>query len=114
VRGGTFIRSLAPAIEAAVYRMVQEALTNVARHANARTVRVRFDVEPSQARLLVEDDGRGFPAGSDHGSTEGSRGLGLAGIRERARLLGGEASVESVPGRGTLIEVKIPLSEQSA
>jgi two-component system, NarL family, sensor histidine kinase UhpB len=98
----------------AVYRVVQEALTNVAVHANARSTSVTLhlrDTEQVRAtdmvatgniRVVVEDDGAGFF------QLTANRGLGLTGIRERARALGGSCSISSEPGHGTRIEVTLP------
>jgi signal transduction histidine kinase len=91
-----------------VYRVVQEALTNVLKHARARTVSVVLDRRPRGVRLVVEDDGTGFdpdqpvPAGV-------RRRLGLLGMRERLNQIGGTLRVESSPGAGTTLFVAIPL-----
>ncbi|BDG60047.1 histidine kinase [Caldinitratiruptor microaerophilus] len=91
-------------VETCLYRIVQEALTNVARHARARAVSVVIDVWPHQVSAVIEDDGVGF----DPNQVGGGR-LGLAGMRERAALFGGQLRVESSPGGGTTVAVKIPL-----
>jgi signal transduction histidine kinase len=90
----------------ALFRIAQEALTNVARHARATAVSVSLDESDGAARLLVVDDGVGFaadaPAPSGH--------FGLLGMRERARLLHGTVDIESRPGAGTRLDVKLPLA----
>jgi len=100
-------RRLPAPVETALYRMVQEALTNVARHAQARMASVLLETYAGSIRAIVEDDGRGFDATvidrPDHR-------LGLYGIRERAELLGGTLTIESEPGRGTTLFVEVPLS----
>lgn len=88
----------------AVYRVVQEALTNVAKYAQASEVRVRLQRTADAAQLRVEDDGRGFDATQ---SREGSHGL--AGMRFRINSCGGELVVRSAPGQGTTIEATLPL-----
>ncbi|RJL32277.1 sensor histidine kinase [Bailinhaonella thermotolerans] len=93
---------LPAAVEVVVYRIVQEALTNVRRHAQANRVRVELRRERTALRLLVTDDGRGLPA--DH-----RPGVGLGSMRERAAELGGIAIVAPVPGGGTRVEVMLPL-----
>ena len=96
---------LSPAVETALYRIVQEAVTNVQRHAGA--TRVDVLVERSDGRILamVEDDGVGFtPAVAARGER-----LGLVGIRERAEALGGTLTIESAPGAGTTIAVQVRL-----
>ncbi|MFL6192565.1 MAG: tetratricopeptide repeat protein [Thermoanaerobaculia bacterium] len=94
-----------PDIALGLYRIVQEALANTARHAGAGTARVTLRVAGGVAFLTVADDGAGFDAG------EAGRppGLGLSSIEERARLLGGEPRITSVPGAGTRIEVRVPM-----
>jgi signal transduction histidine kinase len=93
---------LAPEIETAVYRITQEALTNVARHARARSVQVRLAAEAAALRLEVEDDGVGFSP--DAASTAG--GTGLTGIGERVHALGGTLAIRSGPG--TCVSVRLP------
>jgi two-component system NarL family sensor kinase len=91
-------------IEAGLYRIAQEALSNAARHAAARRVILRLTIRPETATLVVEDNGQGFepsrlPAGR----------YGLIGLNERAKLLGGSLKLNSSPGKGTRVEVKVPL-----
>ncbi|NLG27828.1 MAG: sensor histidine kinase, partial [Chloroflexi bacterium] len=94
----------APDTELAVYRVVQEALTNVARHAEATRVDVVLTRRDGRVIAIVEDDGAGFdPSGAGDG-----QGLGLVGMRERAELLGGTLTVESSPGQGTTIYLEVP------
>jgi PAS domain S-box-containing protein len=89
-----------------VYRIVQEALTNIARHAQAQHVQVELRREGGALVVAVDDDGRGLaPGDADKRSSSG-----LAGIRERARILGGEASVANRPAGGTRLEVRLPLT----
>jgi signal transduction histidine kinase len=99
---------LPPAVEAALYRIAQEALTNCVRHAQAQGASLVLVRRDGQVTLVVEDDGRGMPATLPSG-----RHLGLAGMRERATMLGGTFHVESAPGRGSTIQVAIPLPEPS-
>ena len=87
-----------------LYRIVQEALHNCVRHANARRVEVAVEQQENRLALSVRDDGTGFPA-------EHERGLGLLGIQERVGYLNGEFAVESEPGRGTLLSVTLPLAD---
>jgi len=99
-------RPLPPSVEAALYRICQEALTNVARHAEAERVIVRLVATPEQVRLAVEDDGRGF----ETSKVPGDR-LGLIGMRERAEVLGGALEVYSEKGAGSRIEATVPLEK---
>jgi PAS domain S-box-containing protein len=102
---------LSPETEANLYRLTQEALHNIAKHAAARHVSVLLERRIDQAVLIIEDDGRGFVV--DHVSTEPARGsLGLVSMRERATLVGGEFHIESAPGQGTSIYVRIPLTRE--
>lgn len=96
----------------AVYRIVQEALTNVARHASAASVVVEVMWDDQSLRVQVTDDGCGFDAATilRTGPVEGH--FGLLGLQERAILLGGQAHVESRPGQGTRITVELPLPER--
>ena len=86
-----------------IYRVVQEALTNCARHAQANAVQVAVRGEPGRILLSVQDDGSGF-------DPRRSRGLGLLGMEERVRHLGGSFEIDSRPGRGTLLQVELPVS----
>jgi len=101
---------LADRLELTLYRIVQEAMTNVLRHARASRVSVVILRQHEDVTLLVEDDGCGFDPVTVQPSAECR--LGLTGIRERAALFGGDCTVESEPGRGTTVRVKIPLREE--
>lgn len=96
---------LAPETEIAAYRIVQEALTNVARHAAATHCRVRLMRLPETLRVEVEDDGAGFDI---LGAPAEPRGFGLIGMRERAAMLGGRLTILSAPGSGTRLCVELP------
>ncbi len=96
---------LAPMAAATVYRILQEALTNVARHASARTVTVALRRDGAGIELLVQDDGVGFDV---RRALDAVSGLGLRGMRERVTLLGGSIQIESRPGRGTVVRARIP------
>lgn len=94
---------LPAALEGALYRIVQEAIHNVVKHAGAREVQVRVTRLPGEVRMDVRDDGTGFDA-----QRQGD-GLGLPGMAARAERLGGKLSVESGPGHGTTVSVVLPL-----
>jgi signal transduction histidine kinase len=98
---------LAPEIETAIYRIVQEALTNAVRHGRPRRISVLVSEERSHIRTVVSDDGPGFDAATAL-ARRGDRGLGLIGIRERAQALGGTLEITSAPDRGTELCVVIP------
>jgi signal transduction histidine kinase len=108
---------LAPDAETTVFRVVQEALTNVAKHAAATRVWVDLAVgEGAALHLVVRDDGRGFdPARlGPAGRSREQSGLGLGGIHERVRLLEGELAIETAPGAGTRLRVRLPLDTAPA
>jgi PAS domain S-box-containing protein len=93
----------------ALFRILQELLTNVARHAGATRVRVALRVEHDTVVLRVEDDGLGITKEQVTSSSS----LGLLGIRERALAFGGECRVDGAPGRGTIVDVRIPLVDRA-
>jgi signal transduction histidine kinase len=102
---------LPPEMETALFRVCQEAMSNVARHAKATACLVQVGVEDREIRIEIEDDGRGFdPADAER--REDRRPWGLMGIRERAEILGGTARIDSAPGQGTRVLVRIPLPQQ--
>ena len=98
---------LAPETEAAAYRIIQEALTNVAKHANATECRVDMERLPEILRVTIADNGGGFDPATPRAGER--RGLGLIGIRERASHLHGTVSIHSAPGRGTRVVVELPI-----
>jgi signal transduction histidine kinase len=107
-------KRLPPEIETVVYRVVQEALTNILKHARARNVSIVLERRAQRLRVIVEDDGVGFDP--DHpaavSEAEGRRTrppLGLSGARERLSLVNGTLSIESAPGEGTALFIVIPL-----
>jgi signal transduction histidine kinase len=93
----------------ALFRMLQESLTNVARHSGATWVRVRLQRDEGRLTLSVQDNGRGFQPGDE--AKRGS--FGLRGLRERAALLEGQVRVEPAPEGGTLLEVRMPCVESA-
>ncbi len=96
-----------PELESAAFRIVQEALTNVARHAAVDRVRVRFNRIPASLHFEIEDRGAGF----DPGARQGAGGsLGLTGMQERAALLGGTVEIQSSAGAGTRVRAVLPLA----
>jgi signal transduction histidine kinase len=100
-------RRLAPVTENNLLRIGQEAITNAARHAQAQHLEVALEFEERQVRLSVQDDGQGFNL-ADPPPSEG--GFGLIGMRERTEQLHGEFCLTSAPGKGTTVQVTLPLS----
>jgi PAS domain S-box-containing protein len=103
---------LGPDVETNLYRIAQEALNNILKHADAKEVSVTLNQSAKEAVLVIEDDGRGFDPAKTHSGADG--GLGLIGMRERATLVGGNLEIESHDGGGTAIYARIPLSAVSA
>lgn len=97
---------LTPEVETALYRIIQEALTNVIRHAAARTASIYLERRGRCVRAIIEDDGCGF----DFATIPAEGHLGIHGIRERAELLGGTLVIESEPGHGAALYVEIPIA----
>lgn len=100
---------VSPEVEMILYRIVQEGLTNVVRHAGATEVRIDLERQPQALILRIEDNGRGFDPGQVT-AREGKRHLGLISMSERAELIGGKLDVYSAPGEGTSIQVFVPVS----
>jgi len=105
----TYSGRLPDETETHLFRIAQEALTNVARHSGAGHVRIRLENNAGEIHLTIQDDGRGLgtPAQGN------GRGLGLIGMRARARSAGGDATVRSKPGEGVVIEVRVPLRHET-
>jgi signal transduction histidine kinase len=95
-------------LETAAYRIIQEALTNVVRHSQAAAVDIDLTRQGDQLIATVHDDGVGFEPGVVN--REQGNGVGLIGMLERARLVGGEVSIESGPGQGTLVHLQAPIA----
>jgi signal transduction histidine kinase len=100
-------RRLSPTVELAVFRVAQEAVTNVERHAGASRVALALWFGTTWLRLRVEDDGIGFDAAGTQ-QQRGGQALGLPGMGERARLIGGRLKVRSQVGKGTVVELWVP------
>jgi signal transduction histidine kinase len=101
-------------IAIACFRVAQEALTNVARHAHARHVRIEFGQGDGVVRLLIRDNGVGFDVAKTLRRAASGDHLGLLGMKERAEILGGELEIDSLPGHGTRIFITLPLTEPVA
>jgi signal transduction histidine kinase len=97
---------LEPLLENAIFRIVQESVTNACRYSESSKVQVRLTQQESRIYIEVEDWGVGFNT-DDIEETS----FGIGGIKERARLLGGQATIDSTPGKGTLVRVELPLVE---
>jgi len=103
---------LPPPVETAVFRIVQEALTNILKHAEATRVSVMLEYRYDELLVIVEDNGRGFKPDVPL-TVKAPGGLGLVGIRERVALVGGKLKVESESGSGTTLAIRIPAPEST-
>ena len=99
--------------ETMLFRIIQEALTNIVNHAEASQVRVQLQLSDSAAIVQVEDNGKGFDAEEALSGRGVRRNLGLHGMVERATLLGGTFTIRSQPGQGTCLRVEVPLGEEA-
>jgi PAS domain S-box-containing protein len=106
--GETPFSELDTQLQIGIYRIIQEALTNVARHSQATSASVRFEWSDPLLKLFIRDDGRGFR--SRNLSELPSKHLGIEGMRQRAIILGGALNIKSEPEKGTLIEVRLPVA----
>jgi signal transduction histidine kinase len=105
---------LPPELETTCFRVAQEALTNVARHAQARHVNVRLRQREAELELVVEDDGSGFDVPAARARAARGVSMGLLGMEERVLLVGGRIDITSAPGRGTEVRARFPLKEITA
>jgi two-component system sensor histidine kinase UhpB len=104
-------RRLPAAVEATAFRVAQEAITNIARHARARAAAVSLRLQDGTLTVVVEDDGVGFdPAGALRPGPGG--GAGLLGMRERATLIGGDLEIAARPGAGTRVRLTVPVERR--
>ena len=109
-------RLLPKEIEIHVYRIIQEALSNVVRHASAKNVNVEVKKNAGSIEITVSDDGKGFDANGAmerkpiHAPGEGLHGFGLSSMAERVRIIGGTMKIESRVGSGTMVQVSLPYS----
>ena len=116
---------LSTEIETALYRVVQEAINNIARHAAARNVEIGLFLDDGNVSVSITDDGIGFDLrelsmdtikeidNEDFQFSENTRGLGLLGMQERIELLGGDLEIDTAPSSGTQIHIRVPIQERS-
>ena len=102
-------RSLPPQTELVLYRLVQEALANVVRHAHAGAATLRLSRENGAVTATLVDNGRGFSVGD---AVRKNGAIGLLGMHERASYVGGSVDIESAPGKGTVVRIKVPVTEE--
>jgi signal transduction histidine kinase len=102
---------LSPPVKSTLFRISQEAMNNIVRHAQAKHARISLDQQKGEMRLEIEDDGVGFDVAQASEQAVALQRLGLLGIQERAQLVGGRVNLESTPGKGTRLSVCVPLLE---
>src|SRR5438034_563870 len=105
-------RRLVGNTEGVLFRIVQEALTNVHKHARAKMAEVTMNLQPSRVSVVVKDDGQGFDVARTEANLHKNKNLGLLSMRERAELEKGTLEIRSQPGRGTAVKVEIPLAKR--
>jgi signal transduction histidine kinase len=103
---------LDPLVKIELFRIIQEAIVNVSRHAGAENVYLTIELKENTLFIDVKDDGRGFDPGFRASEQDTARGLGLMGMEERTAFLGGTLEVCSVPGEGTRVNLKVPLENE--
>ncbi len=103
-------RRFSMAVEVALFRVIQECLNNIRKHARARQVMIKLEILKKKINASVKDDGLGFNAGEMMNGA-GRRGFGLLGMRERIQILKGEIHIQSAPGQGAIINVSVPVSD---
>lgn len=109
-----FKKRLPPEMETALYRIIQESLTNIAKHSQAHAVTITLREDTNAVYATISDDGKGFDLEELQRTQDRDRGLGLIGMHERAHLLDGTLSIESAPSKGTTIQFRIPLYTNGA
>ena len=105
-------RRLPGNIEGVLFRIIQEALTNVHKHARAKMAEVTMSLQPTRVAVVVKDDGQGFDVARTEANLHKNKNLGLLSMRERAELEKGALEIRSQPGRGTEVRVEIPLGKR--
>jgi signal transduction histidine kinase len=100
-------------IETTCFRIAQETVTNIVRHAQAQLVSVKLEQSANELCLLIRDDGVGFDVGAARARAGRGASLGLLGMHERAMLIGGQISIESAPAQGTVVRARFPLADRS-
>ncbi len=108
------VKRLDPQLETLLFRVIQEAVYNIAKHADAKSADVRLSFKKRLIGVRVRDDGRGFNVNEAISSKDRPRGLGLLGMKERVELVNGTLDIWSRPGGGTEINIEIPLNQEDS
>ena len=108
-------KRLAPQVEITLFRVIQEAVNNIVRHAYAKNVLISLHFKKKSIGVCIRDDGEGFDVEEAISSKDRPRGLGLLGMKERVELVNGELKIQSQPGGGgTTLTIEIPLNEEDS
>jgi signal transduction histidine kinase len=107
-------RRLSPETELSLYRIAQEAISNIVRHSEARNASIRLECDADKCVLRVEDDGKGFDVSEITSIDERGRGAGMFGMKERVTMVGGTCSCQSQPGQGTRVIARVPIVRRTA
>ena len=102
-------RFLPPEVESGLFRWAQGAIGNIIQHSQAKHATISLKLEEGELVLYISDDGRGFDVSQITEIEESGRGAGLVGMKERVKLLGGDCSVQSQPGQGTIVTARVPM-----
>jgi signal transduction histidine kinase len=105
---------ISSALKIAIFRIVQEALNNITKHAQAKDVHIKLEYQPKHVVVSVRDNGIGFDLDTVRMIRTRRPSLGLAGMQERAALMNGEVSIQSTPGQGTIVEARLPLQSEES
>lgn len=105
---------ISSALKIAIFRIVQEALNNITKHAQAKDVYIRLEYQPQHVLVSIRDDGVGFDLDTVPVTRTRRPSLGLAGMQERAALMKGEVSIRSSPGQGTIVEARLPVQSEES
>jgi two-component system sensor histidine kinase DegS len=105
---------ISSALKIAIFRIVQEALNNITKHAQAKEVYIKLEYQTQHVVVSVRDDGVGFDLDTVRMTRTRRPSLGLAGMQERAALMKGEVSIQSSPGQGTIVEARLPLQSEES
>lgn len=100
--------------ELSLFRIIQEAMSNIVKHAGAKNVSINIECNANECVLRIEDNGKGFDVSQVTGIDEGGRGAGLFGMKERVTMIGGTCSCQSQPGQGTIVVAKVPIMRSTA
>ena len=110
---GLELPELPTAVALSIYRLVQEALTNIVKHAEARQAHVELSRDDGHLCVVVTDNGKGFVSDAEAEQPRRRGGIGLVSMRERAELLGGTLEIATAPGQGTRLTARIPLEQEA-